>query len=172
MDTLPKNSKSAPPSPLEGFRLFLKSQGASPVTIKNYLSDFNHFWGWLVLTLKSKLIPFDEKNPLTIISQITPQLITHYKDFLLANQTPVKTINRRLSSLRKFGQFCLAQAWLKSNPAKKVNNVVLEERIKDRKEQLLTKFEEQLKKEKASPVTIKNYLSDLRHFLGWLETAI
>ena len=156
------------------FKLYLKSQGASPVTIKNYLSDFNHFWGWLILTLKSSLIPFDRENPTTIASQITPQIIVQYKSFLDGNKTPAKTINRRLSTLRKFGQFCLSQGWLATNPAKKVTNVTLvEPRTKEeqRKEKILAEFRKELEREKISPITAKNYLSDLRHFLGWIEAA-
>jgi len=156
------------------FKLYLKSQGASPATIKNYLSDFNHFWGWLILTLKSSLIPFDREKPRTIINQITSEIITQYKDFLLANKTPIKTVNRRLSTLRKFGQFCLSQAWLKTNPAKKVTNVTLvEPRTKEeqQREKILAEFRKELEKEKVSPITAKNYLSDLRHFLGWIEAA-
>lgn len=155
------------------FKLYLKSQGASPVTIKNYLSDFNHFWGWLILTLKSTLIPFDQDVPTTIIDQITPQIIARYKDFLLANKTSEKTLNRKLSTLRKFGQFCISQGWLATNPAKKVTNITLEQggREKQQSEKILAKFAKSLEKEKVSPVTVKNYLSDLKHFLSWIEIA-
>lgn len=153
------------------FKIYLTSQGASPTTIKNYLSDFNHFWGWLILTLKAGLVPFDKKDPQTIIKQISPQLIERYKSFLLSNGNPVSTINRRLSTLRQFGQFCLSQTWIKTNPAKKVKNVAVSEQrptIRE-KEKILSEFKQSLEKEKVSSITVKNYLSDLRHFLGWIE---
>jgi len=37
--------------------------------------------------------------------------------------------------------------------------------------EILDEFKNYLKQEKASQITIKNYLSDLRHFLNWLELA-
>lgn len=161
----------------KSFELYLKSQGASPLTIKNYISDFNHFWGWFLLILKSRAKPgsrfivYEEKTH-QLVNQITPQLINDYKNFLVVNKIPIRTINRRLSTLRKFGKFCISQAWLKSNPAKKVKNATLnEKKQKTESERILKKYEESLKKEKTSLVTIKNYLSDLRHFLGFIEAT-
>lgn len=154
------------------FKLYLESQKASPATIKNYLSDFNHFWGWLALTLKGKSIVFDPSSPATFIAQITPQIIKDYRDFLAEKKVPTKTVNRRLSTLRKFGQFCFSQGWLKTNPAKKVLNLSLVKKEKGTSsEKIINRFEDHLIREKASPATVKNYLSDLRHFLGWLEAV-
>ncbi len=155
------------------FALYLKSQGVSPVTTKNYLSDLNHFLAWLMLTLKKNLILFNPDEPTSIVAQFTPQTISSYKSFLLGNKTPVKTVNRRLSTLRKFGQFCASQAWLKTNPAKEVGNVSLTKakNQKPKTEQIVYQFKEHLEKEKVSSITIKNYLSDLRHFLGWIEAV-
>ena len=152
------------------FKLYLKTQGVSPVTIKNYLSDFNHFWGWLIFSLQSGLVPFDRNDSLTIIAYFTSQMVIRYKDFLLANKIPPQTVNRRFSTLRQFGKFCISQGWIAANPAKQITNISYQERL-DQKEKILTEFKRDLEKERASPLTVKNYLSDLRHFLGWLEAA-
>ncbi len=154
------------------FKLYLKSRGVSPVTIKNYLSDFNHFWGWLIFSLKSQAIVFDPEKPETIVPKITPPIINDYKEFLLANKTPVKTVNRRLSTLRQWGECCLSHRWLRSNPAKKIINLPEKaQKAKKASQDILIEFREDLKREKISPVTIKNYLSDLRHFLAFLEAS-
>jgi site-specific recombinase XerD len=154
------------------FKLYLASQGVSSVTIRNYLSDFNHFWGWLILTLKNQGL--SSTSPREIIKQITPSVIKDYKNFLFINKTPVKTINRRLSSLRRFGGFCLSQNWLKSNPARKISNLSAKNNCSqpENREQILKKFKAGLEKEKVSSVTIRNYLSDIRHFLAWIEVEI
>ena len=152
------------------FKLYLQNHGASSVTVKNYLSDFNHFWGWLILRLKSRAVSLDLQKSITLITKVTPLVINDYKEFLLVNKTPVKTINRRLSTLRKWGGFCLSQKWLASNPAKEVANVSEKrKKVKTASQHILVRFREDLEKEKVSPVTIKNYLSDLRHFLAFLE---
>ncbi len=99
----------------------------------------------------------------------------------MASKTPLSTLNRRLSSLRKFSQFGKSQGWLSEIP--KMANVTPEDviHLRETKAQLegvsaskptfevLEKFQKQLQKEKVSSLTIKNYLSDLRHFLSWLE---
>ncbi len=38
--------------------------------------------------------------------------------------------------------------------------------------ELLIVFRQHLEHKKAKPVTVKNYLSDLRHFLGWTELEL
>lgn len=181
MSSLPKNLKSTKTLDLPNqFRNYLKNQGVSPITVKNYLSDFNHFWSWLILTLKAKSVVFDEDNPQTIANQVSSQIINRYKSFLLKNKAPISTVNRRLSTLRQFGKFCLSQTWIKANPAEKVPNVSLSDlpsRQEDpqpviQKEKILAEFKKDLGKEKVSPITIKNYLSDLRHFLAWIEVKM
>jgi len=105
--------------------------------------------------------------------------LEEYKQDLLLYRTPLSTINRRLSALRKFGQFGKAQGWISENPAGKVGNLHLRGVkahlggvfAQNYPSEVLADFQKHLEKEKVSPLTIKNYLSDLRHFLGWLEAS-
>ena len=146
----------------EAFRLHLKSQNASPATQKNYVADVNNFIKWL-----------HQNHDLTgqnVLSYITPDIIEDYKKDLQKNQTPLSTINRRLSALRKLSQFIFQQGWLKVDPLTQVEN------IRPANPQLphdktLLEFAKYLTEKKTSQVTIKNYLSDIKHFLGWLETT-
>lgn len=151
----------------ELFKNYLLVQKNSPVTAKNYVTDLNHFLNWVdnEIGIKYQIVGKD------IFSFFTKKTLEKYKASLLTEAIPLTTINRRLSTLRKFGQFGLSQGWLKNNPALKITNATFKETKTDSEVdvKILEGFEKQLEKEKISPVTIKNYLSDLRHFLNWLE---
>lgn len=159
----------------ELFKNYLLIQKSSYVTAKNYVADLNHFLNWLASKtgIKHQIVGRG------IFSLFTKETLEEYKADLLQDKTPLSTLNRRLSALRKFGQFGKSQNWITENPANKVANVHLggvpptggppSEVLSEVK--VLTDFQKQLEKEKISPITIKNYLSDLRHFLGWLETS-
>jgi len=149
------------------FLLFLKSANIAEITLKNYLSDINHFFGWLEFYLKSKNLQFTIYNSQFVTKWFTQEIIREYKNFLAANNIPRKTVNRRLSTLRKFGSFCVSQQWLKENPAKQIANVTEHGTANMEHEGVLREFETSLKNEGQTPVTIKNYLSDIRQFLNW-----
>lgn len=155
------------------FKTYLKVKGASQNTVKNYLADLNHFLAWLELTLRGQNIALDRSLPELFSRYFEPNYLAKYKNYLVQNQLPVATVNRRLSTLRTFGGFCLSQAWIRENPAKKVRNVSLGLKTEDRsqKTEVLEEFKRHLENEKASPMTIKNYLADIKNFLTWVEIA-
>jgi len=97
------------------FKEYLSAGNQKAISIKNYLSDFRHFAGWLMSKGGHGGPPLQEPITLNDISE--------YKSYLELNNIPHKTINRRLSTLRKFCSFCISQGWMKENPAKKVINV-------------------------------------------------
>lgn len=150
------------------FKTYLKLQKVSPVTVRNYLADINHFLAWLELKIRSRNLPILD-GPEFIKLYFTQDFIFEYKKYLLSNSLPFATINRRLSALRTFGKFCLEQAWLQKNPAKEVTNVQKTEDGKQKTEKVLEEFREHLEAEKTSSNTIRNYLSDIRAFLTWVE---
>ena len=153
----------------ELFKLYLQIQRSSTLTVKNYVIDVNHFLSWLAQKtgIKHQIVGK------AIFGLFTIETIGEYKQNLLQDRTPLSTINRLLSALRKFGQFGLKQGWLTENPAEKVANATLKQDVRweTQDEKILENFQKHLEKEKASPLTIKNYLSDLRHFLSWLEAS-
>ena len=153
------------------FKLYLIRQGCSPLTVKNYLSDVKNFFDWLA---EKTGIHYQVAGK-AIFGIFTKETILEYQQDLLTAKVPHSTINRHLSALRKLGEFARSQGWLSENPAVKIGNVnhqyqpgnapiSLSEQV-----EILNEFKAYLKKEKTNPLTIKNYLSDLRHFLGWLE---
>ncbi|GIW64535.1 MAG: hypothetical protein KatS3mg092_0468 [Patescibacteria group bacterium] len=112
------------------FKNFLIAENFSPISLKNYLSDFRYFVGWLnnnikyqIHYLKDKIKNKDLQNLSIFLTLIDLDFLNLYKKYLLENNTPLKTINRRLSTIRKFFSFCISQGWLKENPAKKVSNI-------------------------------------------------
>lgn len=153
----------------EFFKNYLQIQGSSSATTKNYLVDINHFLQWLAQKtgIKHQIVGK------AIFGLFTKETLNEYKTDLLQSKTPLSTLNRRLSALRKFGQFGLSQGWLTANPANKIINADSSQIVKDKDAniQILENFQKHLEKEKVSPLTTKNYLSDLRHFLNWLAEA-
>src|SRR3989338_8207272 len=104
------------------FKEYLLAGNQKPVSVRNYLSDIRHFFGWITLYLKSNNFVAGEKtSPLQKL--VTSNSISEYKSYLESNNIPHKTINRRLSTIRKFCSFCISQGWMKENPAKKISNI-------------------------------------------------
>lgn len=84
---------------------------------------------------------------------------------------PIKTINRRLSSLRKLSEFLLKTKLLEFDFCAGVKNIqLIQEKPKtDKTESILLDFHQYLENEKISKNTIKNYLSDIKQFFNWVE---
>jgi len=137
------------------------------ISVKNYLSDLRHFLGWLVfkLKVKSQKLKVEEANIDQILNFIDLPLIEEYKNYLVVNSIPIKTVNRRLSTLRKFFSFCINQGWIKENPAKKISNIKYQISNID-KDDVLNLFQQDLKKENLDQNTIKSYLETIQEFLS------
>jgi hypothetical protein len=157
------------------FKEYLVAGNQKPVSIKNYLSDIRHFFGWFMFYIKSnpvendsRIVSKNEKDEQESLSlqYITVNVIYEYKSYLSENNIPNKTINRRLSTVRKFCSFCISQGWLKENPAKEINNVGGVGEIGT----LLKEFKKDLLKENLEQKSVNNYLDDVQEFLG-LEKA-
>jgi len=155
------------------FKKFLLAGNVSPITLKNYLSDLRHFLGWTILKLKAQNKKnFEALPPLEFLNQINESLVEEYKNYLVVNAIPAKTINRRLSTLRKFFSFCISQGWVKENPAKKIQNLKHTLRIgrqndnsKFKINSIISSFALSLEKENLDQKTIKSYLEVVQEFL-------
>ncbi len=103
------------------FKTYLRAgKRLSYNTTKNYLSDLRYFLGWQdVYNNSPSQIDLNE-----LVSQITPQLTQEYKDFLINTNIPTQTINRRLSSLRSFLDYCIKAELTTWNPARHISNVI------------------------------------------------
>lgn len=149
------------------FQNHLLARGISNKSLKNYKSDLSHFLGWAMLRLKSygsyvedlpELVPF-----------LSSGLASEYKNFLTENSIPLKTINRRLSTLRHLAKFLIVSQILGLNFMEGIQNVGIATGKKLGPSNLIDDFVSHLQDQKISKNTIKNYASDVRQFLTWLE---
>lgn len=148
----------------------LQNEGKSNVSIKNYKSDISHFLAWAILKLKS-FGTYAES-----VAEITPfiskEFFNEYKDYMVKNNIKTKTINRRLSSLRNFSRFLSVEALIDEDYTQGIQNVGIgiissaQLKAKD----IVEEFRESLaKSDEVSENTIKNYASDIRSFLAWIN---
>jgi len=144
------------------FKEYLLAGNSKPVSVKNYLSDLRHFVGWVTFYLQSNQLLNQKFNPSSkesIELLLTEANIHEYKNYLIENNIPHKTINRRLSTVRKFFSFCISQGWLKENLAKRVGNVLPGFNTE------LIEFQKDLQKKGFSNNAITNSLKDIQEFL-------
>ncbi len=158
----------------KSFATYLKIQGLSPVTIKNYLSDLNHFLAWTELYFKARNYPFSAE-PQNTSRFFRQELVEKYRHYLTGNNLPSSTVNRRLSTLRALARFSLAENWIKEDPLLRVNNLMPVQRAKSQTKNksgvLMEEFRLYLENQKTSKNTIKNYLCDIRAFLSFVESG-
>jgi site-specific recombinase XerD len=151
------------------FLVHLTSLGLSGKSHKNYKSDLNHFSAWVILKIRAygslaesltDAVPFLGSN-----------LAGEYKNYLTKNLTPVRTVNRRLSTLRHLSRYLVLSRIIDSDFMDKIANVSDGKVGKPKTHHaVVNEFRTYLEEEKVSPNTLKNYLSDIRQFLEWIET--
>lgn len=150
------------------FKIYLVTQKIQSTSIKNYIVDLKNFLEWFILHLKTNQVIFDEQNPLSICALVSGEKIKLYKNFLEINNTPVKTINRRLSTLRRLGSFIFLQGWQNVNPSKDIDNSGIKKQPASADMVMLAHYKNDLMIEGMSKATIKNYLADIRQFLNFV----
>ena len=153
---------------LEYFFDYLSKSGVSSNSFKYYRSDISHFSGWMILKVRTWGI-FAE-SILEVIPFIKASLAGEYRDFLIKNNVSPKTVNRRLTSLRHLSRFLILSQISAFDFMEGISNVSLSHTQKGFSiHPLLPQFQKELENQKVSKNTIKNYLSDIRHFLNWIE---
>ncbi len=148
------------------FRNYLLAGNINPISIRNYLSDYRYFTGWMGKQKKH--------------SALTGKLIEEYKSYLITSQLPLKTVNRRLSTLRKFCSFCISQGWMKENEAKQVQNVKSEAGVPNKMPDplhegqtstlLINNFQKSLTKKGLLDDKINQYITDVNEFLSVINS--
>jgi hypothetical protein len=87
---------------LQEFRKYISLQTSSANTIKNYLSDLRLFFAFITENQRQNLLP--QSLPFFISSEF----LRGYEEYL-AKSNPPATAKRRLSSLKKFIDYCATQ---------------------------------------------------------------
>ncbi len=101
LKALAATKEKADPWEITAFKNMLYEAKASDLTIKNYIIDIQQFITWMTAAIGTgDQFEIHEHN---IPSYITPSVLEEYKSRLLheAKASP-KTVNRKLSSLRKY----------------------------------------------------------------------
>jgi len=153
---------------LDHFRRFLIESGSgkrkiSRVTVKNYVSDVNRFFSWL-----SSQPDFVSQNPLQ--NNLSTSKISLYLNHLKEDYSP-STISRHTASLNRFSTFLDLKYSIKLSPITSDSSPLLVNQPAST-QQLLSQFKKHLKDKKRSHSTVKNYLSDVNHFLTWAANSL
>ncbi len=93
------------PWKIKDFKNYLYVTNASNLTIKNYISDVAQFISWV-----EKVLGFDFNN-------ITKPVIDEYKNRLLKTGLNPRSINRKLSSLRKYTAWAIEEGHITKKSA-------------------------------------------------------
>ncbi|KKU01364.1 MAG: hypothetical protein UX88_C0042G0002 [Candidatus Woesebacteria bacterium GW2011_GWC2_47_16] len=152
---------------LVSFLNYLSTAGVSDNSLKYYRSDISHFTGWAIF--KVRALGIFAESLTEILPFINAGLAREYKIFLTQNNTP-RTVNRRLSTLRHLSRFLLTSQLSNSDFMEGILNITGDTHQAPLIHPLLSQFKKNLEAEKVSKNTIKNYLSDIKHFINWLET--
>jgi len=110
---------------LSEFKSHLKASSKTLITIKNYLSDIRHFLGWVI----SNEAQTDEQEP-NLINHFTPTTPSEYKNYLIANETPVSTINRRFTTVRLFLYWMYKQNLINQDLSVDLSNIYPDRPVK------------------------------------------
>src|SRR3989338_2180611 len=139
------------------FKDYLTSQNkpSSKSTVKNYTSDIRFFINWVE---NNYSINFDPRS-------ITSDTIEHFKRSNV-DRIASSSLDRRISSIRKFFLFLKGQNYIDTAPFEKTIP-----KDKDKEPWHLSKFKNHLYSGGSSAVTIKNYLIDVKQFLAWAQVV-
>jgi site-specific recombinase XerD len=127
----------------------------SKVSVKNYVSDIRKFLEYV-----------ETNHAGATTADLNHDLVESYKNFLLSKSTPIKTINRYISSLRRFGAF-LEKNFGIQNPVFGIQSIQPKITLTD----LKNIYSSYLKDQNKSESTIKNYISDLDQFFIFIFTS-
>jgi site-specific recombinase XerD len=152
------------------FSEYLTNLNISPNSHKNYRSDLSHFTEWLILKLHS--FGFYAESFSEAVPFLSSDIANEYVTFMTQNKIPVKTINRRLSTLRHLSKYLFSSHTLEIDFMKSVENISLGRLQKTAATLLIVEdFQSYLEKQKVPKSAVKNYVSDIRQFLAWVESV-
>jgi site-specific recombinase XerD len=153
------------------FKLMLQAENAAPATVRNYFCDANNFINWL-----ANIYGISNLNePSFVCKYITIETIKDYKNSLINGNAGAKTIKRKLSSLKKLVKFAQSHGWIENTRQQSVQVLTAEEfifgsnNLQSPVEIVIQNFRNYLTKQRISQISVKNYASDIRDFLEWIN---
>jgi site-specific recombinase XerD len=148
------------------FRNFLNTENVSNITVRSYVSDARFFFNWYLSFLKKNLNLDSNLDFSLVLKYINSKVLEVYKNFLLEENLPVKSINRKYSALRKLGSFCLSQRYISENVFENLKTISSHTSFPENIYHL-EQFRHYLSQKHTSKSSIKGYLSDIRQFILW-----
>jgi integrase/recombinase XerC len=112
------------------FQKALEKQNKHPNTIRSYGNDLKQFATWCVNTFGEDVDP----------GELTRSDVQDFRAFLLTRNSSPASVNRKITALRQFFEFCVQEGVMKGNPAAEISGVAAEPRAPsylERKDALL-----------------------------------
>lgn len=153
---------------MQSFLKYLSEKKLSSISLKNYKSDFNHFASWVIMKVRTYGTNVETLED--AIPFLSASIAVEYKQYLEKNNIPLKTINRRLSTLRSLSKFLKEGLYCDFDFMAGIENKHDQKATKDITLQpIINDFKAFLASQEISEATIKNYISDINQFAQWLE---
>lgn len=149
------------------FIAYLSTLDISSKSLKNYKSDVSHFLSWAILRVRSFGSYID--NLTELLPFLSLNLVSEYKTYLSRNNIPDRTVNRRLSTLRHLSRFLISSQTISQDFMSGIENISANAILNIAGSPLVDEFKNHLQDQKVSRNTIKNYTSDIKQFMSWLE---
>jgi integrase/recombinase XerC len=92
---------------LHAFQRHLRARKKHANTIRSYSNDVKQFHAWAAVTL----------GPGFTMAEVTRGDLSDFRSFLLTRRISATSINRRITALRQFFDFCVGQQLMAANPA-------------------------------------------------------
>ncbi|MBP6913003.1 MAG: site-specific integrase [Candidatus Levybacteria bacterium] len=147
---------------IDQYKVYLLSNH-SKITVKNYISDINHFIDWFA----------NNYNRTFCADLLTLNVINAYKDnlHLLSTSTDhkysYKSASRHVSSLRSFSSYLTVMELITENPFKvQAQNQITHDPWS------LKGFKNFLYSQRSSDLTVKYYINDIQGFSKWYEESV
>jgi site-specific recombinase XerD len=136
------------------FKQLLEGQHNKPSgnTVKSYVSDIRSFSAWYENHF-SKSITLHDFSQATI------------SEYLKLSPLSPNSKDRQVAAVKKMAQLFFEKNLLTTNPFPRTNSSAIPTDFWK-----LREFKHTLIKQKASPLTIKNYMSDIHNFTKWIES--
>lgn len=114
----------------QAFQEHLSAQGKHQNTIRSYANDLKQFLQWSRSSFGDGFA----------LAELTRSDIQDYRTFLLTRNSSPASVNRKITALRQFFEYCLQQSLMKENPAAEISGISAEPRaptVLQRKDALL-----------------------------------
>lgn len=102
----------------EAFQQHLLAQGKHQNTIRSYANDLRQFTQWCLNSFGDEF---------TLV-ELTRSDVQDFRTFLLTRNSSPASVNRKITALRQFFEYCVQQDVLEKNPAAEISGISAEPR--------------------------------------------